>query len=344
MTGSELVAFLLERRVLEPVHVVDNGVRIVDRRRDRFIVREVSVAATPRAVVKEQADESAAHYLATEALTLEYLQEQPGLACIAPRFYAYDLSRGLLAMQHVDGLPLLHWIDEHGEVGIALLDRFAAVLAALHRESRGGAPVAATLPWVLHVLEPGPHWRPPALAEVRPMVRDPDRLLDATRHARRIWNSECLVHGDLKWEHCLVGKNSEPSAGPLLIDWELATNGDPAWDVASVIAEILLQARESPEQVDRGAIGVGHVVGLPIPRSAHRFVGEYLRLVDEKARRASLLWRTAFFTAVRLFQSSLELARISGGADAYVQRAIRQCETILDDPVAFADGLLPNSD
>ncbi|MFI6538740.1 phosphotransferase [Nonomuraea sp. NPDC050547] len=59
-------------------------------------------------------------------------------------------------------------------------------------------------------------------------------LSDVLREGAAAWRAGCLVHGDLKADNCVV-------AGDRIrvIDWELSGLGDPAWDVACVIADQL---------------------------------------------------------------------------------------------------------
>lgn len=53
----------------------------------------------------------------------------------------------------------------------------------------------------------------------------------------------CLVNHDLKWDNVVLGP-AEPSgtAEVVLLDWELAGLGDPAWDLGCLLAEHLVRA------------------------------------------------------------------------------------------------------
>jgi aminoglycoside phosphotransferase (APT) family kinase protein len=46
----------------------------------------------------------------------------------------------------------------------------------------------------------------------------------------------CLTHNDFRSANCLIG----PGQVPIIIDWEFAAVGDPAWDVGCVLAEFLV--------------------------------------------------------------------------------------------------------
>lgn len=100
------------------------------------------------------------------------------------------------------------------------------------------------------------------------------------------WRPECLVHGDLKWDNCLVAADRVR-----VIDWELSGLGDPAWDVSCVIAEQL-------------ALHPGTGPGESPVTSA--FVGSYGCTADDFMRRCAL------FTIARLAHLALEQAEYAG--------------------------------
>ena len=49
------------------------------------------------------------------------------------------------------------------------------------------------------------------------------------------------MHGDLRWANVLAVLDDVPPK-LWLVDWELACQGDPAWDVGSVLADLLAAA------------------------------------------------------------------------------------------------------
>ncbi len=44
-----------------------------------------------------------------------------------------------------------------------------------------------------------------------------------------------MIHGDLKWDNCLVFPDTMGTAQVKLIDWELVDVGDAAWDVGGIL-------------------------------------------------------------------------------------------------------------
>jgi hypothetical protein len=50
----------------------------------------------------------------------------------------------------------------------------------------------------------------------------------------------CIVHGDLKFDNILKSKDVSASKKVVFIDWELTGYGDPAYDIATIIANFIL--------------------------------------------------------------------------------------------------------
>lgn len=51
----------------------------------------------------------------------------------------------------------------------------------------------------------------------------------------------CLVNHDLKWDNVVLAASSAARPDPVLLDWELAGLGDPAWDLGCLLAEHLVR-------------------------------------------------------------------------------------------------------
>jgi hypothetical protein len=56
------------------------------------------------------------------------------------------------------------------------------------------------------------------------------------------WSGDCLVHGDLRFANILARRDaaSDPPEAVILVDWEFARLGDPAWDVGSALHSLLM--------------------------------------------------------------------------------------------------------
>jgi aminoglycoside phosphotransferase (APT) family kinase protein len=63
------------------------------------------------------------------------------------------------------------------------------------------------------------------------------------------YSARCLIHGDLRRENVMVDE-----AGRLrVIDWDLSGGGDPAWDLGSLVAQLVLEPARQSLALGRGS-------------------------------------------------------------------------------------------
>ncbi len=217
---------------------------------------------------------------------------------------AVDEEHGVLVVEdlgagHPASLALVS--DAIGDED-AFFRLLGARVGAVHRATAGLPLPPARPPLVLHVLRPGGR-ADAATAGLTAATREliavlraqPALMADALR--LRTPAGRALVHHDLKWDNVAVA----PGPSPVIVDWELAGAGDPAWDLGCLVAEHLLR--------DGSA-----AIGLPVP--AHALVQGYGEAARISPRAASLFAeRVALAAVLRLAQFALEVAERSGSGD-----------------------------
>ena len=111
--------------------------------------------------------------------------------------------------------------------------------------ARGAAPLGAAA----HGRGCAPEvWATAQLAQLLGAVSDAG-VIAGLRAARARWSRLCLVHGDLKHDNVLVcGAGGDRLV--VLVDWEMARLGDPAWDLAALAAR--LHGGPGRRPLDRG--------------------------------------------------------------------------------------------
>ena len=120
-------------------------------------------------------------------------------------------------------------------------------------------------------------------------------------------SAERLIHGDVRWENC-VAVAARPGlrrTRVLLIDWELAGRGVPAFDVGSVLAEYL---RVWVGSVPIASPSPPGQAGYPLARMQPA-VGAFWSAYREAGARVPLR-EVIELTALRLLQAAVE--RIPG--------------------------------
>lgn len=238
----------------------------------------------------------------------------------APRLLGRSDDDGLFAMEYLDPAAFPLWKAELME-GRADPDFAASVGAALgriHAATADDAAVAARFDSaaIFHAIRLEPYLE--ATARRHPDIADAlKRLVTVTARSRR-----ALVHGDVSPKNILVGDK-----GPVFLDAECATFGDPAFDIAFCLNHLLLKCLYRPE-ASSGYIDCFAALS-----------GAYLPAVDWEDR-------TAIERRVAHLLPGLLLARVDGKSPVEYLEDSRQhdcirgfARTLLDSPTARLDTL-----
>jgi Ser/Thr protein kinase RdoA (MazF antagonist) len=337
---SQIAAYLLEHGLTEPRDVVDGELRIEDvSSRNRVFL---AGRRDGSAIVVKQARQADAAALAHEAAVLRALAQVPALTAHVPHVAAFDADAGVLTLTTPgDGLALTA-AERRRCVPLLPLRVLGGVLAALH-----ALPPDAIEPrdedtdpaWGL-LLDALPY---SMLIELSAAGRD---LLRRIQHGPELVGrltalspaADAVVHGDVRWSNCLAATSGETRrrTGLVLIDWELAGAGSAAFDVGSVLAELLrmwvvsipLVAPHEPWRIP---------ARVPLARlrpAAAAFFSAY------RARRPLAPGVAAELAAVRLLQSAFELADGFSEVPATAVLLVQVAANILAGPERAAAELL----
>ncbi|KJC35602.1 hypothetical protein UP09_30710 [Bradyrhizobium sp. LTSP885] len=360
LSRSNVVHYLLDQGLLSYGTVVNDDLTVADStRRNRnfkvlrgaeqgFFIKQIQTFDPP--TVATLAAEAGCYQLARE------VPELSALAAIVPRDLLYDRQRHIL----VTGLlPSAESLMEHHRrlnafpVDVARL--FGGQLGRLHRESLPpleGRPEASLFhrqpPWALSSHQLGTfgalNGASSKLLQILQDYPDFQRTLDEMRGD---WRCERLVHGDLKWENCVVYpcRSNDGKLDGRIVDWELADIGDPAWDVGGMLqAYICFWILTMQFHADVPLTTVEQSAPHPIAGmqpSIRAFWAAYVaELRLESAAADTMLMRSVKYGAARMIQTAYEAmqysAQISPSALALLQVSLN----ILKEPKRAATQLL----
>jgi hypothetical protein len=319
MKEREIVTYLIESGLLEAQAAVQDRVRVAEQsRRNLNYLVMVDEAGY---FVKQGVGRERRSTIGAEANAHQFLSRSTSLAPYLVALRKFDPARALEVFDLVPSAS--SWRVHHVRTRrfpLMFARQAGRALARLH---------CIPIPSVRPVdLRRGPAeilsiHRPPAAIfdstsraglKVAAMVQAAPGLGDALDSAASNWRFERVIHGDIRWDNCLVfpGHNSPRATRLKLIDWELARVGDPAWDIGCIFAEYLGSWLTSiPSSPDLSPDEAMDQASVPLERvqpSVRVFWDVYLKSLDSPLDMKELLVRAARFSGARLIQSGFERA------------------------------------
>jgi len=233
-----------------------------------------------------------------ELAAYRWLSLSPETARLAPAPLLDVGGKTAVVTRRIPGAVSLHEALGSGS-SEALVASLGRILGVLHGARAGLPELPARRPWILDV----PAGRMPTIAVGNvPAGRLIETIAQSAPVAAAItrvalaWKSLAMIHGDVKFDNVLVAHDRM-----LLVDWELAGLGAPVWDLAGVVAGLLI-----PSCVERCGepVDVSVVARLAAPAlTAHRRVAG--------AELSPALEDLADAVVARLAQSATQLAAMS---------------------------------
>jgi aminoglycoside phosphotransferase (APT) family kinase protein len=317
----EAVSYLLQHKLLSPAHVVAGDVKVVDvsRRHHNY---KVTTAEGPGYVMKQGVGQDRVAAIEREAAVYQFLVSgTKELSHYLPRFCAYDAEECALILELVDGAENLREYHLHrGYFPVSVARVLGNALGTLHRltEARKNEEehrIRGQPPWVFSVHRPVIKFLQECSSANLQLIQIVQQfpvfcnLLDALREE---WRIEALIHGDIRWDNCIVfGKSSSARKCRLkIVDWELASMGDPCWDVASVFNDYLsfwlLSIPVTGEMPPDRFLELARYPLEKMHPALQAFWGAYVQQMNFDAATADrCLLRTGRYVAARLVQTGV---------------------------------------
>jgi aminoglycoside phosphotransferase (APT) family kinase protein len=245
LAQEDVARYLLDRELVGPEAVLDGGlaIRDVSSRNRNF---RVETSTGPCYLLKQGLSPDAVSSVAHEASVYARLaREGDALTPYVPGFCGYDPVEGVLALELVrDAEDLRSHHVRSGRFSARAAAAVGSALGSLHRgtAATAGAAAAAPAPWILSVHRPDARvFRDISAAglELIRIVQGAAGFPAALDRVRSTTFAAALVHGDVKWDNCLVRSREDGEQEVRLIDWEIAGPGDPCWDIGSALSQYL---------------------------------------------------------------------------------------------------------
>jgi aminoglycoside phosphotransferase (APT) family kinase protein len=250
-----------------------------------------------------------------EARILGVLEDVAALRDSVPTLRYFDAVSQTLVTDWLSGmLPCRDLARSAAADPLPIARHLGRALARLHA---GLAQVRASeefdfsdqTPWVLRlrnllpVVTADQSW---GQAELVRIVQGERATMATLEQLERTWPKRRLIHGDMKWQNCLLPAEPLPATSACaFIDWEMAALGDPLWDLAGMAQSYLgdwmndfsdEMSAPSGEAVQRAA------AAFPRHRAALHELWSGYASIDRTASRS----RLAALLAARLLQTLYE--------------------------------------
>lgn len=320
MIVDDVVPYLLRAGVLSLGDVVDGDIVVEDlSRRNRNVRIGIN---SRRGLLLKQSDPSDAttrESIRNEASTYRFLHGlgSPEVRRVVPGVVHYDTERATIALEFIPATESLgRYLDDRWNLAqVAVAGQLGRLVAQLQdvRPSTSIDRSRPTIPWALRFAFPGPDLlriaTPGQLAVVR-TVQDHSIAWQALRQARNEYRSQCLVHGDLRWDNVLVRAGRNSRLRLWLIDWELAGIGEFAWDVGTIVAAFLARClclMDPGDRIGPKTLQQAFVKRLPIAQlEIGAFLHGYGRAANGARVTAEFLRKVAGAAGARLLQTAFE--------------------------------------
>ncbi|HWI70873.1 MAG TPA: phosphotransferase [Baekduia sp.] len=230
---GRLLARAVDARQVDPGVILAGRATVVDRSRSNP-VGIVCVDGEPVVVLK--AAGAGAAPLDGERAAYRWLGSSAATAHVAPALLGGGDGDGIVTRPVRGAVTLHEALALAPERSPALLARLGGLLGTVH-----AAPVpdlSAVRPWILGLPRgavPDGYDNSAAVAAVTDAIRARSAVMTAIATLDHRWTARAAIHGDVKFDNVLVAGDRM-----LLVDWELAGLGEPAWDLAGVADGLLL--------------------------------------------------------------------------------------------------------
>lgn len=312
---------------LTTADAADPGLRVDSLTRSHQVVRVT--APDGRAVIVKQPTPDArqsGRSLDRELYVYRLAGWMDALSKTLPAPLLIDETRQLLVCESFAferKWPDVMGIEPLSAPGVA--KQLGQAMAGWHRATKDIALEPSPAPGILYIadsIETALEGRSgSAQAFMRSIAADPE-LSEALREGAEVYQSACLIHGDIRPDNWVVMRDKVPIILKVF-DWEMAGLGDPAWDVGSACAESIIQV------IRTGLSAIPDATGWP-PHAAstvREFLCAYAAAEGGIDASDSATWdRVALLAVARLLHVASEWAEYSydidgGGVDRIVGEA-----------------------
>jgi Phosphotransferase enzyme family len=254
---DNIADYLLSRRLISRENIVDGDFLAIEmlRRNRNFKIRRADAPGLFVKQIRSRTPETVS-CLEREARCYHLAQfnaDMSELAPLMPRFIHYDAGNSILVLTLLETEALGQHYSRTTRLSAEIGEGLGSAIGSYHKHtdlntcshndmvSKFGVFPRRT-PWILNV-QSLTFSEPPvggAIAQLQSLLRRYPELADRIETLRNSWQIECLIHGDIRFDNCLIEyEEGVPKPKLKIVDWELTDLGDPCWDIAGILQSYL---------------------------------------------------------------------------------------------------------
>ncbi|MBR7799561.1 phosphotransferase [Undibacterium fentianense] len=263
LTASNLVHYLLSRNLLDVESVVDGDFRVIEAgQRNRnfkvffghnqgYFIKQVKTLDTQSVATIQR-----------EIFCFELAEKYSDWSAYLPKIIESNPARHSLCLELFPAAEnLTEYLDRTGNLSTRIAEKWGEALAFCHQavdldsiRETIQMRLPNQVPWIFSFSEAPSGATAGAQKFIEQLHLRPDHFPRLQNLAHQ-WRVDCLIHGDMKWENCIVYLDSKQELQLKIIDWELLDVGDARWDIGGVLQSYLVylikrQIQTSPNSLD----------------------------------------------------------------------------------------------
>ncbi len=371
LSYEDVAGYLLTNEWISNKSIVEGGFSIVNvsRRNSNFKVAHESdfnyfLKQEIRDTAPDTKEFGTVAYEAAVYVLLDSLFRGKEIFKNFPLCYAFDRAANLLILQSIpDYINLNEFYLGRGHFPTLLAVKLAEIVSSLHKTRESDKPlitellgVQQNLPWTFSLSEPDKWYylnSSVSNLDYIKAIQKSKELCAQISDLKKEWNPCCLIHGDLKWDNCLVPINHTSRENEVkIVDWEFARIGDPCWDVGMIFGEYLycwfssipISFRNPPDQF----LAHARFPLIKMQSSIRVFWKTYMQGMGIASIESPKWLRKALaYAAMRLIQSAFEQLQVQPDQNYSAIYLLQLSSNILSRPLEAGVHLLglplPNS-
>ena len=355
LTAYNLPHYLMSKGLISAQSVVDGDFVLAEagrRNRNFKVMRRQQPGLFVKQIKSMEAqaistiEREAAFYRAVHADS-----RYAGLAAIIPKFVDYEPARRALALsltENAESVSEHHMRQAQPPENTARLIGHALGIAHSYGPTMLADPATRGLfpyqaPWPMTLDQMGYSFLdnfPPIGPQLSASIRQSPNLQPMLSALRPLWRYDSLIHGDMKWDNCLVSSRDGVELNLTIVDWELADIGDGAWDVATIFKEYLVTAILNASS-RQAALAQNQPAPLPqtietMQPSIRAFWKAYVSARGLSGDAGSYLDRAVRYTAARMIIAVLEYLNASPQFSVLGPNMLQTAVILLEAPQVAA--------